>query len=182
MAGPAADSPDSAIDSPDSESRQAVSAAAAAARLGVTQRTVHRMIHDGRLPSRRVQDGTRSVLRIPTDALPPLTPDGQTPMGSPDSPDSATDSEADSLDSVADRPDSAGPPPDNAIAHEALAMVREKDQQLVAANDRITQMAGQLGFLQAQVQERDATIKLLQAPPDEPAPQRRWWQWRPWRR
>jgi hypothetical protein len=54
-------------------------------------------------------------------------------------------------------------------------MVREKDQQLVAANDRITQMAGQLGFLQAQVQERDNQIKLLQAPPDEPAPQRRWW-------
>ncbi|MAF64033.1 MAG: hypothetical protein CMJ84_00045 [Planctomycetes bacterium] len=68
---------------------------------------------------------------------------------------------------------------------DALALVREHaervdalTEQNAALHEKLEQFSGQVGFLQAQVQERDATIKLLQAPPDEPAPRRRWWSFR----
>jgi excisionase family DNA binding protein len=65
-----------------------------------------------------------------------------------------------------------------------LAPLLEKmyaDNQRLA--DMNTQLAGQVGFLQAKLQEAEKTIALLMAPQDEPAPAQpepqRWWQrWR----
>ena len=45
-------------------------------------------------------------------------------------------------------------------------------------HDENRQISGQLGFVQAQLQERDNQIKLLQPPPDDETPQRRWWSFR----
>ena len=51
---------------------------------------------------------------------------------------------------------------DGPAAVELVRLVRHQQDQL-------TQLAGQVGFLQAQLQQAHETIKLLQAPPDETA-------------
>ena len=64
---------------------------------------------------------------------------------------------------------------------ELAALVRERDAAMREKDEKVTQLAGQVGFLQAQLQQAQEQVKLLQAPPDdEPAPQRRWWRkvWR----
>jgi len=45
-----------------------------------------------------------------------------------------------------------------------LKLVRDKDRQLEASNERMVQLAGQVGFLQAKLQEAEGQIKLLQPP------------------
>ena len=45
-----------------------------------------------------------------------------------------------------------------------LKLVRDKDRQLEAFNERMVQLAGQVGFLQAKLQEAEAQIKLLHPP------------------
>jgi hypothetical protein len=49
---------------------------------------------------------------------------------------------------------------DGPAAVELVRLVRHQQDQL-------TQLAGQVGFLQAQLQQAHETIKLLQAPPEE---------------
>ena len=134
-----------------------LSLAAAASRLGVSESTIRRRVKAGTLPHIQVEQGHRVIWRIPAHAIPDTS---ATPPGVNDT--------SPGTNGVTAMPGLT--PPD---VTRLLDLVERQQEKL-------EQFSGQVGFLQAQVQERDQQIKLLQAPPDEP--QHRWWRWRPWRR
>ena len=145
-------SSDAAATSPDGT---LLSLAAAASRLGVSESTIRRRVKAGTLPHIQVEQGRRVIWRIPAHAIPDTS---ATPPGVNDT--------SGGTNGVTATPGLTPP----AVAR--LLDLVERQQEQVA------QLSGQVGFLQAQVQERDTQIKLLQAPPDEPT--RRWWRkvWR----
>lgn len=144
-------------DSP-TDTTDSLSVTEAAARLGVSERTIWRRIKQGKLDTHKTTDGLRVSL---SDISPKATDTG------PVSDSKATDRPTDSV--------SVAP------AAEVLELVRLVDR-LQRDNQ---QLAGQLGFTTAKLQEAEKTIALLMAPKDEPAevepraapePGRSWWQ------
>ena len=130
----------------------------AAVLLGVSERTVWRRIKAGKLPTVETADGVR-VRRPGTDRQVTDTVSVTN--------DTSTDSDRHTTDSP------SGP--------EVLALVQLVDR-LQRENQ---QLAGQLGFVQAKLQDAEEQIRLLMAPQDErpavpapqdaPAPRRPWW-------
>lgn len=123
----------------------------AATRLGVSERTIWRHIKAGKLKTEHTADGVRVLL---TDSL-------------SDNHVSVSDT---TTDNVSDRADGS-PAPELMKALEMVSSLTQRNEQL----------AGQVGFLQARVQDQERQIALLQAPKDEPqddAPpaRRSWWQ------
>ncbi len=134
----------------------AMTPAEAAARLGISERTVQRRLKQGTLKGYKVKSGRGEVWRVMPDAVAP-TPDAMTPQ-------------------------------DDVVTTEAAAPDVPEVLELVRLVDRLQrdnqQLAGQLGFTQAKLQEAEHTIALLMAPTDEPQPaevtpadppRRSWW-------
>jgi excisionase family DNA binding protein len=137
--------------------------AEAAARLGVSERTIWRRIKAGKLKTEHTADGVRVLL---TDRL-------------SDSPVSVSDTMTDRGVSTSDNvSDTVSVAPELMKALEMVDSLSSRNEQL----------AGQVGFLQAKLQDAESTIqRLLMAPKDEPnstiveqtpaeQPRRSWWQ------
>ncbi len=131
----------------------------AAERLGVSERTVLRRIQKGVLSAYKVETPHGQAWRITLDS----TPDSASPAA-PVTPDS----------------DLGG-----GVTHETQALLKlleDERRERAALVQRNEQLAGQLGFTQAKLQEAERTVALLMAPKDEPAPEppaeperRPWW-------
>jgi len=137
----------------------------AAKHLGIHPKTVRQHIKDGRLPARKIQGSRGPEWRVYPDGIPTVDPTLTVDSPSVDGPWTEPVPTVDS-------PSVQG---EAAIVLEALRLVdslRRENQQL----------AGQLGFTQAKLQEAERTVALLMAPKDEPAPEppaeaerRPWW-------
>jgi hypothetical protein len=129
-----------------------VTIAEAAKRLGLSPDRVRRRLKAGEFEARRVDSRYGPTWEIRLSDLPPgdSTSPGVGPTAAPRvviGPGVAPTLAADD---------------DSPAAVELVRLVRHQQDQL-------TQLAGQVGFLQAQLQQAHETIKLLQAPPDETA-------------
>ena len=141
----------------DSLSDSGLSLTDAAAQLGISERTVIRRIKDGTITGKKIGEGRGGVWRVCLD-------------GQSDRPAAAvSDSQTRASDSLSD---SQPAPPEVLRLLELLEDERRERAALVQRNE---QLAGQVGFLQARVQEQERTIARLMAPQDErpavPAPQ-----------
>jgi len=155
----------------DSQADTGLSLTDAAAQLGISERTVLRRIKDGTVDGRKIGEGRGGVWRIylgVSDSQP--APVSDSPTNAPGTlSDSPTDEPGNVSASVSDS--------QTQPAQDMIRMVELVDK-LQAQNQ---QLAGQLGYLQRQVQEQQETIqKLLPAPKDEPEPsaepeRRPWW-------
>ncbi len=168
------DSPDNVTDTTDS----GLTPAEAAARLGVSERTIYRRIDKGMLQARRIDTPRGEVLRILLDGV----------SDSPPHPAAVvTDTSSlasDNVSAVTDSLPEPQPAPEvlkalellDTIRREYKARVEQLYREHAAALERAhrenAQLAGQVGFLQARVQEQERQIALLMAPQDVPAPKK----------
>ena len=134
-----------------------VSLVEAAERLGVSERTVLRRIQKGMLPAYKIETPHGQAWRITLDS----TPDSASP---------------------------AAPAPPAKVSvrgdtHETQALLKlleDERRERGALVQRNEQLAGQVGFLQAKMQDQDRQIALLMAPKDEPEPEPAQPERRPW--
>lgn len=150
-----------------------ISVPEAAERLGVSERTVRRRVRDGGIRAARIETPQGHTWRIDPASLPdspgtpPGTPDksladatrhtGQEPGTGRQTADATRQED----DATRQAPDTPPGTPELMKALEMVDRLQRENQQL----------AGQLGFFQARVQDQEATIqRLLMAPKDEPAP------------
>jgi excisionase family DNA binding protein len=138
----------------------------AAAQLGISERTIRRRIKDGSLTAYKLPTTQGYEWRVHLDSSA-----GQV--------DGVTTRHGGKLDSTPVQ--SAGTIPDQ-VTTPAIVAALELAEQLrrdnVALASRNEQLAGQVGFLQAKMQDQDRQIALLMAPKDdEPTQpdQRPWW-------
>jgi len=106
----------------------------AATRLGISERTVRRRLHRGELEGRQVPTPQGPAWRIRLDTLPPLTHGHD------------------------------GVRADGADLAAALRIIGEQQTQLREQAQQLLQLAGQVGYVQAQLQQRDEQLKALTAP------------------
>jgi len=156
----------------DSQADTGLSLTDAAAQLGISERTVLRRIKDGTVDGRKIGEGRGGVWRIylsVSDSQ--LAPVSDSPTNTPGTlSDSPTDEPGNVSASVSDS--------QTQPAQDMIRMVELVDK-LQAQNQ---QLAGQLGFTQAKLQEAERTVALLMAPKDDTAPEppaeperRPWW-------
>ena len=173
----------------------------AAVKLGISERTARRWLQKGKLSASRIKLPSGFAYRIAAADLPPLQANGvmsdqaDKESGQPDSTPLAVDASDPThhQETMSPRPDNSDQPtprvmegdstrPDSGVsaqsdtsltALELVSLVREQQIQMGKLHDQIAQLSGQTGFLQAQIQEKDEQLKLLQAPPE--LPRRRWW-------
>lgn len=146
-----------------------VSVRDAAKSLGVSERTVRRRIQDGVLSAWKQETEHGYEWRVPVSSL-----DADIPSTRP--------RQAVPLPGSADQGGGRPPAQPGATVDAPAAPELLKALEMV---DRLSrdnqQMAGQLGFLQSEIQQRDRQIALLMAPKDEPEPpaqperRRSWW-------
>jgi excisionase family DNA binding protein len=147
-----------------SPSHVGVTPAEAAAILGISERTVQRRLKRGNLKGYKVDTGRGEVWRVMLDAV------TDTPTDRPDAVVVTATPTADvTAPSVAEFA--------HAIIDELRQEYRDELKRLHRENQ---QLAGQLGFTQAKLQEAEKTIALLQAPKDEQPAEveekpRSWW-------
>lgn len=163
------------------DDEQYITVAEAAMRLGVSERTIRRRIKTREIEATSTKTPQGHTWHVdpaslpPHPALPPGTTerhpagatwhDGQDEIATRQDPASTRQSDAATWQ-VADTPVGApGMPPGTADTPELIELVRLVDR-LQQSNQ---QLAGQLGFTQAKLQEAERTIALLMAPKDEPA-------------
>ena len=144
---------------PDGTSRyqvEGLSVKEAADVLGLSEKTVRNRIHAGTLPAVKVARPQGYEWRVFPAGLPPDLAASNGVVPDPSHVEGQVEGQV--------VPDSTAPPND-------LARLLE---QMYADNQRLAdmnaQLAGQVGFLQARVQEQERQIALLMAPKDEPAP------------
>ncbi len=122
----------------DSLSDSGLSLTDAAAQLGISERTVIRRIKDSTIIGKKIGEGRGGVWRVYLD-------------GQSDRPAAAVS-------------DSQRAPPEVLRLLELLEDERRERAALVQRNE---QLAGQLGFVQAKLQDAEEQIRLLSAPKDE---------------
>jgi excisionase family DNA binding protein len=131
-----------------------VTPAEAAAHLGISERTVQRRLKQGSLKGYKVDTGRGEVWRVVLDgmaAIPPVQRDVMTATATP-----AGDVTTSDVAEFA-----------HAVIDELRDEYRSEIERLMSRNE---QLAGQVGFLQAKVQDQERQIALLMAPKDdEPA-------------
>jgi hypothetical protein len=132
-----------------------VTIAEAAKRLGLSPDRVRRRLKAGEFEARRVDSRYGPTWEIRLCGLPPgdSSSHGVIPTAAPRVVTGPRVAPTLAADGAAD---------DGPAAVELVHLVRHQQDQL-------TQLAGQVGFLQAQLQQAQETIKLLQAPPEETA-------------
>jgi hypothetical protein len=113
---------------------------------GRSKRNMRDLVRSGRMPAIR-RDGRWHIHR--TDLIDSRLPPG---AGAPE---------------LRDKPSQAVPAGGQFEAREEflalIRMVREKDEQLTKMQDERIRLAGQVGYLQAQLAERDIRLRLLEA-------------------
>jgi excisionase family DNA binding protein len=136
-----------------------VSLSEAAEQFGVSERTILRRIQKGALSAYKVDTPHGQAWRITLDSTPDSAPPAErvTPAKTPVT-------------------------GDNPATAELMHLLEAERKERIGLVQRNEQLAGQVGFLQARVQEQERIIALLQAPLDDPAPmeevepRRRWWE------
>lgn len=128
--------------------------AEAAAHLGISERTVQRRLKQGSLKGYKVDTGRGEVWRVMLDGMADTAPVQHDVMAATTSKGDATTS---GLAEFA-----------HAVIDELREEYRDDLERLRRENQ---QLAGQLGFTQAKLQEAERTIALLMAPKDEPEPE-----------
>ncbi len=123
----------------------------AAARLGVSERTIRRRIKDRVIDAQQVPTAQGYEWRVYLD----------TPAVQVDTPSTR---HAGKVGGTPVQP-AGTPAPELMKALEMVDRLQRENQQL----------AGQLGFVQAKLQDAEEQIRLLMAPQDAPAPKRAWW-------
>ncbi len=134
-----------------SATTDSLSLAEAAARLGVSERTVLRRIEKGGLSGHKVAAERGEVWRVSLDGM------TDTHDNVPAGVSAVTDNHSAAMTDTAD----STPAPELMKALEIVDRLQRDNQQL----------AGQVGYLQARVQDQERQIGLLMAPKDEPAPE-----------
>ena len=130
---------------------------AAAARLGVSERTIRRRIKDRVIDAQQVPTAQGYEWRVYFDTTAVQV-------------DTPSTRHAGKVDGMPVRP-AGTPAPELMKALEMVDRLQQDNQQL----------AGQVGFLQAKLQDAEEQIRLLTAPQGEPAPEaepvkpRPWW-------
>ena len=127
--------------------------AEAAARLGISERTVQRRLKQGSLYGYKVDTGRGEVWRVVLGGMadtPPVQPDVMPAKATP-----MVDVTTSSVTEFA-----------HAVIDELREEYRSEIERLTTRNE---QLAGQVGFLQAKVQDQERQIALLMAPKDEMA-------------
>lgn len=170
--------------------------AEAARRLGITTDAIRKRISSGAMRGRR-DDGTRYwLVWLPLDVIPVAAPEPPEPP--PEGRDLAPETLPGVSPAAPDVPPEPGAlPPERAPEDDrtpdavaALARGLEQSMRLVEKlQEENRNLAGQLGFREAQLQQANETIRVLQAPPPEVPPDmavappeppeqpRRWWDW-----
>ena len=135
----------------------------AAEQLQVHEKTVRQRIRSGELHAVKVPRPQGFEWRVYLNSSPPLQVDSPVPQVSP---------HGDS-----DPPHVNGPTSPQVSPHVTQVNTAELVRLIERLHSENTQLAGQVGFLQARVQEQERQIALLMAPKDEaPAPARApWW-------
>jgi excisionase family DNA binding protein len=117
---------------------------------GLGKATLREMVRSGRLPAVR-REGRWSIARADLAWLPLVAPRGGSAKARKGAPE----------------PDqSASAPASSQLRSEVLAMidlVRERDAQIADLQDERVRLAGQVGFLQGQLGEREERVRMLEA-------------------
>jgi excisionase family DNA binding protein len=131
--------------------------AEAAARLGISERTVQRRLKQGALQGYKVDTGRGEVWRVVLDGMTDTPPVHRDVMAA--------------MPTMATHQGDVTPPDVAEFAHAVIDDLRQEYRdELERLRRDNQQLAGQLGFLQSEIQQRDRTIALLTAPKeDEPA-------------
>ena len=132
----------------------AMTPAEAAARLGISERTVQRRLKQGSLHGYKVDTGRGEVWRVVLDGMddtPPVQPDAMAAKATP----------------IADVTTSDVAEFAHAVIDELRQEYRDELERLRRDNQ---QLAGQVGYLQRQVLEQQETIQRLLMAPKEPEP------------
>lgn len=116
----------------------------AVARSGYRKKTLIALLHNGRLPGAR-RDGEWLIAAADLSSLPP-----------------PAKSAAASAAPKAQRARLLPPDPGHHELDALLTLLRDRDQQVAALQDERARLAGQVGFLQAQLLERESRIRLLE--------------------
>ncbi|MAG37545.1 MAG: hypothetical protein CL878_15015 [Dehalococcoidia bacterium] len=170
-----------------------LSVAAAALHRGVSESTIRRWIKQGRLQVERVQTLQGFVYRIPRTSL----DGGQPPTNGRRAPYHNAQAAVETSPPAAP----SSPPPVTSTPSDTAGPLQDALALIERLHGENSQLSGQVGFLQAKLQDAEEQIKLLQPPPPEPPeiaadgpdsgegaeaeqdtteePQRRWWRlWR----
>ena len=117
---------------------------------GLGKATLREMVRIGRLPAVR-REGRWSIARADLAWLPLVAPRGGSAKARKEAPE----------------PDqSASAPAGPQLRSEVLAMIdvlRERDAQIAGLQDERMRLAGQVGFLQGQLGEREERVRMLEA-------------------
>ncbi|HEV2125473.1 MAG TPA: helix-turn-helix domain-containing protein [Chloroflexota bacterium] len=145
--------------------------AEAAARLGVSERTLRERIKAGKVHAVKVIDGGNAVYRVFLDGPPPAETTSP-PL---------TEALPPSAESIAPPAEESSPPVPEALLTaltELGELVRERDQRLDQLHRENVELAGRVGFYQGQVQQlqhqlgaAQERITLLEAPQPTEGPQ-----------
>jgi len=130
-------------------------AAEAAMALNVSEKTIRRKAQRGVLPARRVSTSHGEAWQV-------WLPDGDT-RGAHGGP---------SADSMGDQAEQGGPSasaaPNGQVQGVESAALLEALHQLATQRDQLLHLAGQLGYLQRQVQEQQEQLRALSSPAEPP--------------
>lgn len=134
-----------------------VSIQEAASALGISERTVRRRIKDGILIAYKLPTTQGYQWRVKVD-------------GSPDNLAGVSTRQSIKVDRTpVQSPGTTADQVDTSAMLAALELADQLRRDNAALASRNEQLAGQLGFLQSEIQQRDRQIALLMAPKDEPA-------------
>jgi excisionase family DNA binding protein len=175
----------------DQDTAAGVSVAEAAQALGVGEKTIRRRIQRGELPAVRMERPQGHEWRVMLDPVTTRTngrANGVVQRGDQvvDQMDRDRVENADQVTTALRLAETLA----DQLAHEreqATARLAERDRRIADLEQERFQLAGQLGFYQAQLETAREQIKLLEAPktpsgpevPPPQAPRRAWWQfWR----
>jgi excisionase family DNA binding protein len=164
--------PASTAASADLDDDGSVSLDEAAHLLGVSERSVRRRIKAGELAAYKLETPRGEVWRVQLDRAAPSVRHPGTDPGREAGNAATTAAETAGTAAV------AGDRPEVLKALEVIDELRLDNRKLADMN---TQLAGQVGYLQRQVQEQQETIqRLLMAPKDEAEPASEVAERRPW--
>ncbi len=157
-----------------------ITPAEAAAILGVSERTVIRRLNKGMLRGYKVDAGRGDVWRVLLDGVTDTRTDEHGAVtDTPIVENGAVTDRAAGTNVLGSEPSAGLSPSESRRLLDLMDALRQDNAVLASRNE---QLAGQLGFVQAKLQEAEKTIALLMAPKDPesaaeaaPVPRRPWW-------
>jgi excisionase family DNA binding protein len=159
---------DTDVDGSHGDGRQEMSIADAAEHLAVSERTIRRWIKSGTLQAYQVDTPNGPAWRVQVGGLPLHHPRH----------DARVDTPVKGAMSTVDVQGGQTVKGDEDETSALVTLLEDERRERVALAQRNEQLAGQVGFLQAKLQDAEHKIALLDAPKDEPgevAERRPWW-------